>query len=164
MTLVRGALAKIDRRVFAELDHAVGSQMAKLPVSDATWSTWRRYCDVIGLSMGEGIAALVAHELETLINGEVRSVLAEDAARQAAEHSSRLAARERDLDQKDERLLKREADLAAWHRHLGEQRPPVAQARTVNKIGRNEPCPCGSGFKYKLCHGVGSRRRSSREG
>lgn len=22
-----------------------------------------------------------------------------------------------------------------------------------NKIGRNDPCPCGSGFKYKKCHG-----------
>ena len=22
------------------------------------------------------------------------------------------------------------------------------------KIGRNEPCPCGSGKKYKVCHGV----------
>ena len=22
------------------------------------------------------------------------------------------------------------------------------------KIGRNEPCPCGSGKKYKLCHGI----------
>ena len=21
------------------------------------------------------------------------------------------------------------------------------------KIGRNEPCPCGSGKKYKQCHG-----------
>jgi len=21
------------------------------------------------------------------------------------------------------------------------------------KIGRNEPCPCGSGLKYKRCHG-----------
>ncbi|HIF14129.1 MAG TPA: hypothetical protein EYQ86_01830 [Bacteroidetes bacterium] len=20
-------------------------------------------------------------------------------------------------------------------------------------MGRNEPCPCGSGKKYKLCHG-----------
>ena len=24
----------------------------------------------------------------------------------------------------------------------------------VAKTGRNEPCPCGSGRKYKLCHGV----------
>ena len=23
------------------------------------------------------------------------------------------------------------------------------------KIGRNEPCPCGSGHKYKKCHGAG---------
>jgi preprotein translocase subunit SecA len=22
------------------------------------------------------------------------------------------------------------------------------------KIGRNEPCPCGSGKKYKHCHGA----------
>jgi len=27
----------------------------------------------------------------------------------------------------------------------------------VAKVGRNEPCPCGSGKKYKLCHGDTSR-------
>jgi preprotein translocase subunit SecA len=30
-------------------------------------------------------------------------------------------------------------------------------ARPVNggqKVGRNDPCPCGSGKKYKKCHGV----------
>ncbi|MDR6945364.1 preprotein translocase subunit SecA [Mucilaginibacter pocheonensis] len=27
--------------------------------------------------------------------------------------------------------------------------------RAENKIGRNDPCPCGSGKKYKNCHGVG---------
>ncbi|WP_238374902.1 SEC-C metal-binding domain-containing protein, partial [Aggregatibacter actinomycetemcomitans] len=25
------------------------------------------------------------------------------------------------------------------------------------KIGRNEPCPCGSGKKYKHCHGSRAR-------
>ncbi|MDD3942989.1 MAG: SEC-C metal-binding domain-containing protein, partial [Sphaerochaetaceae bacterium] len=25
--------------------------------------------------------------------------------------------------------------------------------RTAAKVGRNEPCPCGSGKKYKHCHG-----------
>lgn len=25
--------------------------------------------------------------------------------------------------------------------------------RAPKKIGRNEPCPCGSGKKYKDCHG-----------
>jgi preprotein translocase subunit SecA len=23
----------------------------------------------------------------------------------------------------------------------------------VEKLGRNDPCPCGSGKKYKHCHG-----------
>ena len=26
--------------------------------------------------------------------------------------------------------------------------------RIITKIGRNEPCPCGSGKKYKQCHGL----------
>ncbi len=26
-------------------------------------------------------------------------------------------------------------------------------AKVVAKVGRNDPCPCGSGKKYKLCHG-----------
>ena len=25
--------------------------------------------------------------------------------------------------------------------------------REDRKVGRNEPCPCGSGKKYKQCHG-----------
>ena len=28
-----------------------------------------------------------------------------------------------------------------------------AQVKMTNKIGRNDPCPCGSGKKYKYCHG-----------
>ena len=30
---------------------------------------------------------------------------------------------------------------------------PVPYVREGRKIGRNEPCPCGSGLKYKQCHG-----------
>jgi len=26
-------------------------------------------------------------------------------------------------------------------------------ARRKNKVGRNDPCPCGSGKKFKQCHG-----------
>jgi SEC-C motif domain protein len=26
--------------------------------------------------------------------------------------------------------------------------------RTAPKVGRNDPCPCGSGKKYKKCHGA----------
>ncbi|HET7501038.1 MAG TPA: YchJ family protein [Kofleriaceae bacterium] len=27
-------------------------------------------------------------------------------------------------------------------------------ARRVASVGRNDPCPCGSGMKYKRCHGA----------
>jgi preprotein translocase subunit SecA len=30
---------------------------------------------------------------------------------------------------------------------------PVPFVRRGQKIGRNDPCPCGSGRKYKQCHG-----------
>jgi len=26
--------------------------------------------------------------------------------------------------------------------------------RETPKVGRNDPCPCGSGKKFKLCHGT----------
>ncbi len=29
-----------------------------------------------------------------------------------------------------------------------------SQRRTGDKVGRNDPCPCGSGKKYKKCHGT----------
>jgi hypothetical protein len=31
---------------------------------------------------------------------------------------------------------------------------PIAAATTTAKAGRNDPCPCGSGKKYKKCHGA----------
>ena len=33
----------------------------------------------------------------------------------------------------------------------GEARP---HRRESPKLGRNDPCPCGSGKKYKKCHGA----------
>ena len=52
---------------------------------------------------------------------------------------------------------------AAWHvdgapaspRHLadGDTQAPLVKAPS-EKLGRNEPCWCGSGKKFKLCHGA----------
>jgi preprotein translocase subunit SecA len=47
-------------------------------------------------------------------------------------------------------------DVRRLQTNRGEQ--PAAGARPVHteeKVGRNDPCPCGSGKKYKKCHGVG---------
>jgi preprotein translocase subunit SecA len=54
-----------------------------------------------------------------------------------------------------------QADAAAPGMLMGgPDAPPLPTAepspfvRVERKIGRNEPCPCGSGKKYKHCHGV----------
>lgn len=49
----------------------------------------------------------------------------------------------------------REQDAArAAAQNAGRQRKVVEQfIRQEQKVGRNEPCPCGSGKKYKSCHG-----------
>ena len=43
----------------------------------------------------------------------------------------------------------------ARRRHAPARRPvPVQQRVVYDKVGRNDPCPCGSGKKYKKCHGA----------
>jgi preprotein translocase subunit SecA len=34
------------------------------------------------------------------------------------------------------------------------ERPKAPPRRVQQKVGRNDPCPCGSGKKYKHCHGM----------
>ncbi|NQT34225.1 SEC-C domain-containing protein [bacterium] len=46
---------------------------------------------------------------------------------------------------------------ALEHIDFGKQKrtkPPKPSSQPVPKIGRNDPCPCGSGKKYKRCHGA----------
>ncbi|MBY0414152.1 MAG: SEC-C domain-containing protein [Bdellovibrionales bacterium] len=50
-----------------------------------------------------------------------------------------------------------DAQLEAHKRAMeAEAVKEIAQAikRTNPKVGRNDPCPCGSGKKYKQCHGT----------
>jgi preprotein translocase subunit SecA len=36
----------------------------------------------------------------------------------------------------------------------GDSSSPATKKREVAKVGRNDPCPCGSGKKFKKCHGA----------
>jgi preprotein translocase subunit SecA len=38
--------------------------------------------------------------------------------------------------------------------HGQAQQTPKTVKREGEKVGRNDPCPCGSGKKYKKCHGI----------
>ncbi|WP_144212236.1 preprotein translocase subunit SecA [Shewanella donghaensis] len=65
--------------------------------------------------------------------------------------------RRRDEEAKVQREYQHAASESLTDNSEGEAIPATATARTVirdgEKVGRNDPCPCGSGKKYKQCHG-----------
>jgi len=56
------------------------------------------------------------------------------------------------LEKEFERKKKREIEAARFAGSPASSEP--AQRHAGSKVGRNDPCPCGSGKKYKKCHGV----------
>ncbi|HTZ89054.1 MAG TPA: preprotein translocase subunit SecA [Alloacidobacterium sp.] len=57
-----------------------------------------------------------------------------------------------EIEREFQRKKKRELEHARMAGSASAEAP--AQRRTGDKIGRNDPCPCGSGKKYKKCHGA----------
>jgi preprotein translocase subunit SecA len=50
---------------------------------------------------------------------------------------------------------RRRAQQARWRlTSSGQEAAPVAETVRSEKVPRNAPCPCGSGRKYKKCHGA----------
>jgi len=47
--------------------------------------------------------------------------------------------------------LKKIYDHFAPQRHAAAHEAAATYRRSAPKIGRNDPCPCGSGRKYKQC-------------
>lgn len=96
--------------------------------------------------MGRGIVALIVYELgATLAEHDDGPVL-------ATEVEERLLARAEELDVREERLEQLERNVREAERLLRVRTMPLPERRRLD-IGRNDPCPCGSGFKYKRCHG-----------
>jgi uncharacterized protein YecA (UPF0149 family) len=47
-----------------------------------------------------------------------------------------------------------DGEAALFGAQQADGQPVVGQPRRASKVGRNEPCPCGSGKKYKRCCGA----------
>jgi hypothetical protein len=164
MDLDRGVLARIDRKLLAGLGQNERYRMVRVPVTASKWSTWRRYCDSAGISMGRAIAAMIDRELVAVFSDSVDGsspVLAEQAEEELARRQEHVTRRELDATAAEERPRAWNERLRRWEVELEarEQRAELtakmsARPReTPNKVGRNERCPCGSGLKYKHCHG-----------
>jgi preprotein translocase subunit SecA len=59
-----------------------------------------------------------------------------------------------ELEEAFQRKKKRELEQARMA-GSGEYQPVQQVVRSGSKVGRNDPCPCGSGKKYKKCCGAG---------
>jgi hypothetical protein len=165
MDLDRGVLARIDRRLLAGLSQDATFHMVRVPATEAKWATWKRYCDAAGLSMGRAIAALIDRELVSVF-GEVRGdevpVFAAEAEEELSRREAAVADRVGRLGEEEQRLREWGERLRLWEQELQRREQQTefvaklaARSRaTSSKIGRNERCPCGSGLKYKHCHGL----------
>lgn len=165
MDLDRGKLARLDRRLFAALGRDERFQMVRVPVTPAKWSTWKRYCDAAGVSMGRAIAALIDHELASVLGNSSEgagSVFEEQTQRLLVDRETALTKREQEVGAAEERVRRRSEHLRVWESELEvrEWRVEAAtkmstqRAQVRGATGRNERCQCGSGLKYKRCHGV----------
>jgi uncharacterized protein YecA (UPF0149 family) len=146
MGIDRGTLSRIDRKLLAGLQTDEEWRVARLPVSDALWSAWKRYCSAIGISMGRGLAALIQRELESVVGTEAATDLLVTIETQLTNQRGELAERERRLAGRELSIARREQFLEIADR--------FATPARVHTVGRNDRCPCGSGVKYKRCHGA----------
>lgn len=178
MSLPPRILAKVDGQLRAELRRRDEGLTTRVPISKEQWAVWKRYCDMIGVSAGGGVAVLVERELGSIVEEEVetltdsvkaREVQVEVRENEVAERESDLARRERScdfweqqLEAKRRRLDERDQELDLRQKTL-EVFASVSQPRKPHhaepKPGRNEACWCNSGKKYKYCHLAWDRSR-----
>jgi hypothetical protein len=171
MDMDRGTLARIDRKLLAGLGDDEAYRTLRVPATGAKWSIWKRYCDSVGVSMGRAVTMLIDRELIGVFgehSGDELPVFAQRATEELAIREANVATREdrvtageKHLFVMDEQLRRRERELNIREQRVElvskvVSRPSVARV----KVGRNERCPCGSGLKYKRCHGLAGRETS----
>ena len=83
------------------------------------------------------------------VKAEVIGILAKVQLREESEIED-LERRQQEAAQKDLELQHAQAQNAEQQ---AQEREASTFVRQQPKVGRNEPCPCGSGKKYKQCHG-----------
>jgi preprotein translocase subunit SecA len=95
-------------------------------------------------------------EMVTKTNREVITFLVKGSLpQQQQEQQPQVKFGAQQVQQKKEQLVESRSEGAG---NDGEPKARIKQqpVRVEQKVGRNDPCPCGSGKKYKNCHGQGA--------
>ena len=115
--------------------------------------------------MGLAVAILMDRELLKVFDEHIAGewpVFALQATEELKNREARVGEREHKVDTDETRMRESSERLRRWEDELEarEQRAEFASkiasphSMGGSKIGRNERCPCGSGLKYKRCHGL----------
>jgi preprotein translocase subunit SecA len=56
--------------------------------------------------------------------------------------------------EEDQRHVEQQMTFAGGGSETSGDGAPHTSSQKDDKVGRNDPCPCGSGKKYKKCHGI----------
>ncbi|HDH25206.1 MAG TPA: hypothetical protein ENH00_03290 [Actinobacteria bacterium] len=152
MDIDRGSLARIDRRLLTGLGDDEALRTVRVPVTGAKRSTWKRYCDAAGVSMGRAVAMLMDREVLSVFGehtGGVWPVFAQQVVEALSNRGARLEGRERIVDTDEARMRERSERLRRWEDELearesrAEFASKIASRHSTNhaKIRRNERCP-----------------------
>jgi preprotein translocase subunit SecA len=157
ITSLREKLISEVRNAYEKKESEIGSDMMRylekiilLQVVDTQWKDHLLAMD----HLKEGIGLRGYGQRDPLVEykKEAFEMFAELTGRISAEVLSRLF---KIQIQKQEEAIKREHKRQAQLNYNRGEGSSVAQTvRRGRKVGRNEPCPCGSGKKYKKCCGV----------
>ena len=115
---------------YAQMDPKVEYKREGMRLFDKVWE-----------SIGERVTDLI-FRMESLNEDFIRSTWVEGQARHDdASQASRM-----------NQAADTAAQRAAQASNQGEPAKPEPVRNTGPRVGRNDPCPCGSGRKYKACH------------
>lgn len=115
------------------------------------WETW---------AAGFGRALKIAPDswLDIISSGESEPISALMNLRKAARLATEVPLSLEELDAFDKQVVE---EIQYWVESLADWRlrhdlmAPLSGQTASRKVGRNDPCPCGSGKKFKKCHGAG---------
>ena len=161
---IRNAVASNGKTIVNDIEKAVS-----LALIDDTWKEHLRSMDELKDSVQsasfEQKDPLVVYKMEAYnlfenlvnrVNEEVTSYLSKGTLIFSGGTTlAEAKQRQTDFSKTNTNSSERSEDVAARRAAEGvsRRRKPETFKREEKKVGRNEPCPCGSGKKFKRCHG-----------
>ncbi len=153
---LREALSLQIRDAYERKESEIGSEMLRyiekillLQVVDSQWKDHLLAMD--HLKEGIGLRGYGQRDPLAEYKKEAFEMFADLTGRMSTEVLSRLF---KIQVQKQETIRSEPVKQAQLNYNRGEATSAVQTVRRGKKVGRNEPCPCGSGKKFKKCCGV----------